>query len=156
MVWILNGILNTEAQPIEVWTNGCQFVKNHLKSGQKCTNFEWSGFRKVGTIAIIKLPFECRASEYRTSKSVLLCKKFSTCVCVWGSIKLVRTRCPVSGSVSWFNWTRGLCWFSESHRAVSLKNEKIDMCEFDCQKFRLHKKRCSKNLKFSAYNQFLF
>ena len=28
------------------------FVKNHLKSGQKCPHFEWSGFQMVGTIAI--------------------------------------------------------------------------------------------------------
>ena len=51
MVWIWNGIWNPEAQPFEIWTNGCHFVKNHLKSRQKCPDFEWSGFWMVGTIA---------------------------------------------------------------------------------------------------------
>ena len=35
-------------------TNGCHFVKNHLKSGPKCLDFEWSGFQMVWTIAITK------------------------------------------------------------------------------------------------------
>ena len=42
----------------EILTNGCHFSKNHLKSTQKCLdfewNFEWSSFRMVGTIAIAK------------------------------------------------------------------------------------------------------
>ena len=28
------------------------FIKNHLKSGQKRPDFEWSGFQLVGTIAL--------------------------------------------------------------------------------------------------------
>ena len=52
MVRILNGIQNPEAQPFEIWTNGCHFVKKHLKCGQKCLDFEWSSFQMVGTIAI--------------------------------------------------------------------------------------------------------
>ena len=63
MVWILNGILNLEAQPFEIQTNGRHFVKNHLKSGQKHPDFEWSGFLMVGTIAIAiakARPFENR------------------------------------------------------------------------------------------------
>ena len=27
-------------------------AENHLESGQKCPDFEWSGFQMVGTIAI--------------------------------------------------------------------------------------------------------
>ena len=57
MVWISNGIWNPVAQPYEIWTNGCHFFKNYLKSRQKCPYFEWSGFRMVGTIAKAK-PFE--------------------------------------------------------------------------------------------------
>ena len=38
----------------EIQTNGRHLVKNHLKSGQKCPDFEWSGFHMVGTIAIAK------------------------------------------------------------------------------------------------------
>ena len=34
MVWILNRIWNLESWPFEIWTNGCHFVKNHLKSRQ--------------------------------------------------------------------------------------------------------------------------
>ena len=34
MVQILNGIWDPEAQPFEIQTNGCHFVKNH---------FEWLG-----------------------------------------------------------------------------------------------------------------
>ena len=52
MVQISNGIWNQEAQPFEIGTNGSHFVKNHLKSGQKHPDFEWSGFQMVGTIAI--------------------------------------------------------------------------------------------------------
>ena len=52
MVWILNGILNLEAQSLKILTNGHQFVKNHLKSTQKCSDFEWSSFQMVGTKAI--------------------------------------------------------------------------------------------------------
>ena len=54
MVWILNGIWHLETPPFEIRTN-------HLKSGQKCPGFEWSGFQTVGTkdIAIAKArPFE--------------------------------------------------------------------------------------------------
>ena len=36
----------------EIWTKGHHFVKNHLKFGQKCEDFEWSGFQKVGTINV--------------------------------------------------------------------------------------------------------
>ena len=36
----------------EIWTKGHHFVKNHLKFGQKCEDFEWSGFQKVGTIKV--------------------------------------------------------------------------------------------------------
>ena len=42
-------------------SNGHHFFKKHLKSGQKCLDFEWSGFQRVGTkaIAIAKAqPFE--------------------------------------------------------------------------------------------------
>ena len=31
------------SQLFEIWTNGCHFVKNHLKYGQKCLDFEWCG-----------------------------------------------------------------------------------------------------------------
>ena len=61
IVWILNWIWNLEGQPFEMWTNGCHFVKNHLKSRQKRTDFKWPGFRMVKTkaIAIAKAqPFE--------------------------------------------------------------------------------------------------
>ena len=61
MVWVSNGILNLEAQPFEIRKNSCHFIKNHLKSGQKSLDFEWSGFWMVWTraIAIAKAqPFE--------------------------------------------------------------------------------------------------
>ena len=54
IVWILNGFCTPEAQPFELRTNGHHFVKHHLKSGQKCPDFEWSSFQMVGTIAIAK------------------------------------------------------------------------------------------------------
>ena len=54
MVWISNGILNPKAQLFKIQTNGCHYAKNHLKSGQKCLDFEWSGFQMVGTIAKAK------------------------------------------------------------------------------------------------------
>ena len=63
MVWILNRIWNPEARPFRIWTSGRHFVKNHLKSGQKCLHFEWSGFQMVGTIAVAiakARPFENR------------------------------------------------------------------------------------------------
>ena len=41
-----------EAQPFKIKTNDHHFVQNHLKSGQKCPDFERSGFRMVETIAI--------------------------------------------------------------------------------------------------------
>ena len=57
--WILNGIWDMEAQPFEIWTKGHRFVINHLKSWQKCPDFEWSGYQMVGIIAIAKAwPFE--------------------------------------------------------------------------------------------------
>ena len=52
IVQILNVIWNLEAQPFEIQTNGRHFIKNHLKSGQKSPDFEWSGFQMVGTIAL--------------------------------------------------------------------------------------------------------
>ena len=61
LVWISNGIWNSEAQPFEVRTNGRHFFQNQLKSGQKRPDFEWSGFQMFGTmtIAIAKTrPFE--------------------------------------------------------------------------------------------------
>ena len=52
MVCISNGIWNLKAQPFEIWKNGCHFVKNYLKSGQKHPDFKWSHFQMVRTIAI--------------------------------------------------------------------------------------------------------
>ena len=64
MVWFLNGILNIKAQTFEICTNGCHFVKNHLKPRQKRPDFEKSSFRIVGTIAIAKAqPFEILPSK---------------------------------------------------------------------------------------------
>ena len=37
-----------ETTPFEIQTTECHFVKDHLKSRQKCLDFEWSGFRMVG------------------------------------------------------------------------------------------------------------
>ena len=49
------------------WLN---FFKNHLKSGQKCWDFERSGFRMVGTKVIaIARPFETGPFEIQPSKS---------------------------------------------------------------------------------------
>ena len=39
MVWISNGIWNPEAQPFEIQKNGGDFVKNHLKSRPKYSDF---------------------------------------------------------------------------------------------------------------------
>ena len=82
LVRILIGIRNPKAKPLEIWTNGCHFVENHLKSRQKCTNFECSGFGKVHfqivrTIAIAKAiarPFKTGPFEICSSK-----KLFSNC-----------------------------------------------------------------------------
>ena len=50
---IWSGIWNQEAQPFEIQTNGCHFVKKTcLRSGQKSTDCEWSSFQMVGTKAI--------------------------------------------------------------------------------------------------------
>ena len=52
--------------------NGCHFVKNHLKLKQKRSDFEWSAFRMVGTIAIAiakAQQFETKPFEIRPSKS---------------------------------------------------------------------------------------
>ena len=49
---ISNGIWDPEATPFEIRTNGCHFVKNNLKNGQKCPDFEWPGFLMVATLAI--------------------------------------------------------------------------------------------------------
>ena len=71
MVRILNGIWNLEAQPFEIRINGCHFIKNHLKSGQNCTDFEWFGFWMVGTRAIDigkAQPFENRTIWNQTFK----------------------------------------------------------------------------------------
>ena len=64
IVWILNRIWNPETQPFKIRTNSGHFVKNHLKSLQKCLDFKWSGFRMVGAIAIAKTqPFEIQPSK---------------------------------------------------------------------------------------------
>ena len=47
----------------EIRSNGRHFAKSQLKSGQKCTDFEWSGFWEVGTIAFIDI----KMSIYRQS-----------------------------------------------------------------------------------------
>ena len=52
IVRISDGIWNPESQPVEFQTNGRHYIKNHLKSGQKCPDFDLSGFQMVGTIAI--------------------------------------------------------------------------------------------------------
>ena len=51
MVQIFYGIWNLKASwPFEIQKNGCHFVCNHLKSKQKCPDFEWFGFQKVVTV----------------------------------------------------------------------------------------------------------
>ena len=67
MVWISSEIWNWEAQPFEVRTNGCHFVKSNLKSGQKRQDFESSSYQMVGTIAIAWL-FEKQTIWNLTSK----------------------------------------------------------------------------------------
>ena len=61
MVQILNGIWKPEAQPFEIRTNGCHCVQNHLRSIQKCLDFEcWMA--KTGPFEIwpSKIPdFKC-------------------------------------------------------------------------------------------------
>ena len=47
-------------------TNGCHFVKNHFKSGQKYTGLQWSGFHMVWTKAIARdkaQPFAIQPSK---------------------------------------------------------------------------------------------
>ena len=71
MVQISNGIWNLEAQPFEICTYGRHFVKNHLKSGQKHLDFEWSSLWMVDTIAIAIAkapPYETRTICNRTFK----------------------------------------------------------------------------------------
>ena len=64
--WFANGLdfkwdLKFWKQPLEIRTNGRHFVKKHLKCGQKCPDFERSGFQMVGTITKGKAcPFENR------------------------------------------------------------------------------------------------
>ena len=58
MVQIKKGIWNLEVWAIKIKQMEA-IQKNHLKSRQKCPDFEWSGFWKVETIAIAKTrPFE--------------------------------------------------------------------------------------------------
>ena len=58
--WFSNGpdfkwdLKSGSPQSFENWTNGCHFVQNHFNSGQKCLDFERSGFQMVGTIDIAK------------------------------------------------------------------------------------------------------
>ena len=72
MVLIWNGISNQESQPFEIWTNGSHFVKHHLNEiWTKTTNFEWSSFQMVGTIAIAKAHHsKTQSFEIRPSKSL--------------------------------------------------------------------------------------
>ena len=62
-----------EAQLFEIRTSGCHFVKNHLKSGQKCPDFKWSGFLMVGTKAnhLKTAPFEILPSKIPDFRSPL-------------------------------------------------------------------------------------
>ena len=61
-IWIsldLEWDLKSGAQPFEIQKNCSN--KKHLKSGQKCLDFEWFGFQMVGTIALTNAtawPFE--------------------------------------------------------------------------------------------------
>ena len=71
MVWISNRIWKPEAQLFEIQTNGRHFVKNHLKSGQKRQDFEWSGFQMVGTIAIAQPTFLTLVLFFRNKISKL-------------------------------------------------------------------------------------
>ena len=48
--WVANGPefewdLKSGAHTYEIGTNGCHFGKNHLKSRQKCLDFEWLGLQ---------------------------------------------------------------------------------------------------------------
>ena len=52
-------------------TNGCHFVKHHVKTGPKCPDFKWSSFWIFGIIAISiakALPFENRTIRNTTFK----------------------------------------------------------------------------------------
>ena len=62
---ISDGIWNLDAQPFGIQTNGCHFVKYHLKSGQKCPDFKWSSIQMVRTIAISKVLHNCIFSCFR-------------------------------------------------------------------------------------------
>ena len=59
MVDNCNGIWNPEGQPFEIPTNARHFVKNHLKSRQKCPDFEWPSFQMVEIRPSKSLDFKC-------------------------------------------------------------------------------------------------
>ena len=62
--------MNPKGQKFEILAIGYHFVRNHLKSGHKRPDFEWFGFRLVGTIAIAKAkahPFESNLRKVRIS-----------------------------------------------------------------------------------------
>ena len=51
------------------------FYQNHLKSGQKCSESEWSGLQQVGTLAIakgIQNPLKTGPFEIHSSKCLNL------------------------------------------------------------------------------------
>ena len=55
---------------LKSWQMAAIFSKNHLKSGQKLSDFEWSGFQMVGAVAIAKpWPFEIWPSKVWISDS---------------------------------------------------------------------------------------
>ena len=61
----------------EIWTKGHHFVKNHLKFGQKCEDFEWSGFQKVGTINVnvnVILKVDVTSSSCNSSIAMAIAK----------------------------------------------------------------------------------
>ena len=45
MAQIPNGISNPDTRPFEIQNNSRHLVKNHLKSRQSCSNFEWLGLQ---------------------------------------------------------------------------------------------------------------
>ena len=87
---------------------GCHFVENHMKSGEKCPDFEWSSFLMVRTIAIaIARPFEIRPSKSPDFK------------CFWishGQIQIPTVFCysEIFNQFFWFKknykWTFLLQW----------------------------------------------
>ena len=105
------------SKPFEILVNWHHFIENHLKSGQKCLDFEWSSFQMVGTIA--KAIAKAQPFEIQPSKSLDL---------KWSDFRSPLYLCSESKCVQTVNSLMGVPKKERNKNILKIPSSRVYLC----------------------------